>query len=259
MKNNDFIDDDTFSNLNSSNQRLPVVGAEQKRSNIFKIKNANIVLAILCTCAFFQNMLVGGANNAILTTIERAFYMKSIESALFLSCYDIGNILTSPFISYLGDRTFKPKIIGLSMIGLSLGSTLMTIPKFFNFDYSDLLNNNNMNLNSNELTCNKFHNLTLFNQSKANSIHYDTPKDSSIINEMKYIFYIANTINGISSVALYTIVISYIENIFEKGQFNLNNFSIKKKKYYFYLYIYRQSAYASRYLLCNRCDRSWLW
>jgi MFS family permease len=220
MKNTDFIDD-TFSNLNSSNQSLPVVkveGAEkQKESNIFKIKNANIVLAILCTCAFFQNMLVGGANNAILTTIERAFYMKSIESALFLSCYDIGNILTSPFISYLGDRNFKPKIIGLSMIGLSIGSTLMTIPKFFNFDYSDLLNNNNNNLNSNELTCNKFYNSTLFNESKANSNY--TPKDSSI-NEMKYIFYIANTINGISSVALYTIVISYIENIFEKGQFN---------------------------------------
>ena len=227
MKNNDFIDD-TFSNLNSSNQSLPVVkvvvvGAEkQKKSNIFKIKNANIVLAILCTCAFFQNMLVGGANNAILTTIERAFYMKSIESALFLSCYDIGNILTSPFISYLGDRTFKPKIIGLSMIGLSIGSTLMTIPKFFNFDYSDFLNNNNNNnnLNSNELTCSKFYNSTLFNQSNANSNYYNTPKDSSIINEMKYIFYIANTINGISSVALYTIVISYIENIFEKGQFN---------------------------------------
>ena len=219
VKNTNNFIDDTFLNI-SSNENLQV--EENKKSNkIFPIKNANFALAILCVCAFFQNMLVGGANNAILTTIERAFYMKSIESALFLSCYDIGNILTSPFISYLGDRTFKPKVIGFSMIGLSVGSTLMTIPKFINYDYSDIFNSYANNSNSNELTCNTFSNLTMVNQSIAAKSDYNAP-DSSSINEMKYIFYIANTINGISSVALYTIVISYIENIFEKGFLNIN-------------------------------------
>ena len=42
-----------------------------------------------------------------------------------------------------------------------------------------------------------------------------------LLNEMKYIFYLANIINGVSSVALYTIAISFIENIFKKDEVNL--------------------------------------
>lgn len=165
-------------------------------------------------------MLVGGANNAILTTIERAFYMKSIESALFLSLYDVGNILTSPFISYLGDRTHKPRIIAFSMIGLSFGSFFMTIPEFVNFDYSNLFPNED--LIQNKTTFNKLlccENISSQNHSSSQKILIE-PKNS-LMNDMKYIFYIANTINGISSVALYTIVISYIENIFVKDKVHM--------------------------------------
>ena len=99
MPNNlSFIDDayppvssDLQHSLNNEYQQSTRSKTKQKLNDIFRIKNANVALGILCACAFWQNMLVGGANNAILTTIERAFYMKSIESAIFLSCYDIGN------------------------------------------------------------------------------------------------------------------------------------------------------------------------
>lgn len=222
VNNLSFIDDSNtpvaFSSHTFHNNDYQVTvrsKTKEKLTDFFRIKNANIALAILCACAFWQNMLVGGANNAILTTIERAFYMKSIESALFLSCYDIGNILTSPFISYLGDRTHKPKIIGLSMIGLSVGSLFMTIPEFINFDYSSVFSSlddtNNQTRLNNKLVC---LNATSFNQTKPTNIVKE-PKNS-LMNDMKFVFYFANTINGISSVALYTIVISYIENIFVK-------------------------------------------
>lgn len=62
------------------------------------IKNQNLALGILCACALMQNVIVGGANNAILSTIEKAYYMTSVESALFLSMYDVANIIASPFI-----------------------------------------------------------------------------------------------------------------------------------------------------------------
>jgi MFS family permease len=233
MNNLSFIDDSypnlaessrfssaQVSNHGTANKQRPKFSIRSLSFDSFKIKNANIALAILCTCAFWQNMLVGGANNAILTTIERAFYMKSIESALFLSCYDIGNILTSPFISYLGDRIHKPKIIGLSMIGLSIGSFIMTVPEFINFDFSTIVNTNE-ELNksySGSLICVAASNLSSINNSNST---FKPSKSSSSMNDMKYVFYIANTINGISSVALYTIVISYIENIFEKDKVHM--------------------------------------
>ena len=233
MNNLSFIDD-TYPNTNesrrqsssdlspsASNHTAAGHGPKKKSLNLefFKIKNANLALAILCACAFWQNMLVGGANNAILTTIERAFYMKSIESALFLSCYDIGNILTSPFISYLGDRMHKPRIIGLSMIGLSIGSFIMTVPEFFKFDYSTIVNNSDSinKTNTDSLIC------SVFESNYSNLISNTTsqPSKQNSMNDMKYVFYIANTINGISSVALYTIVISYIENIFENDKVHM--------------------------------------
>ena len=62
------------------------------------IRNSHVALAVLCLCAMSQNITVGGANNAILSTIERAFFMTSMESALFLSVYDIANTISSPII-----------------------------------------------------------------------------------------------------------------------------------------------------------------
>lgn len=71
------------------------------RSYPITIRNANVALVVLCSCALMQNIIVGGANNAILSTIERSFFMTSVESALFLNMYDIANILSSPFIGYI--------------------------------------------------------------------------------------------------------------------------------------------------------------
>ena len=59
----------------------------------FEIENKNIIFFIMCSCVFVQNMIIGGANNANLTTIEQEFYMSSLDLAEFLSSYDIGSII----------------------------------------------------------------------------------------------------------------------------------------------------------------------
>lgn len=184
----------------------------------FTIKNKNIALATLCLCVLTQNVIVGGANNAILTTIERAFYMSSLESALFLSVYDIANIISSPIIGYFGDRNYKPKIIGVSMLGLSLASCVMIIPKFVFITSPELidhLSGNNTELQKDQVVC--LYNLAP-NTSLTTTTITLTKQANSLMNKMKFIFYLSNSINGVSSVALYTIVVSYIENIFIKEQ-----------------------------------------
>ncbi|CAF0861891.1 unnamed protein product [Brachionus calyciflorus] len=185
----------------------------KKLKKLLIIKNNNIALIVLSLCAFVQNAIVSGANNAILTTIERAFFMSSLDSALFLIVYDIANILASPIIGYYGDRRSKTKIISLSMIGLSLGSFLMIIPHFFHFN---TLNSENFELSQEQGLCH------LTNYSLINSRISSRPKYPNLfLNKMKFFFYASNMINGVSSVALYTIVISYIENIFKKEKVHL--------------------------------------
>ena len=97
MENNLQIELDT-----RKEKKIPVnYDHEKKPSNIekpkkkrisFKITNNIIAFVILCLCVLMQNIIIGGANNAILTTIERAYYMTSIESAIFLTLYDCANI-----------------------------------------------------------------------------------------------------------------------------------------------------------------------
>lgn len=189
-------------------------------SNLFKINNNILAFVILCLCVLMQNIIVGGANNAILTTIERAYYMTSIESAIFLTIYDCANVLASPIIGYFGDKIHKPTVIGLSMIGLSLGSIITCIPEFLSVEekqttitgYSNTTNNYTY-FSSNQLCYNSSISETATNVSQT-VIAQSANCGNTFLNNLKYVFFLANIVNGVSSVALYTTSISYIENIF---------------------------------------------
>ena len=206
-------------------------GYVNKFFKFFTIRNHNLALAIMCCCALMQNILVGGANNAILTTIERAYFMTSIESALFLAFYDIANIISSPFIGYFGDRIHKPFIISFSMFGLSIGSIILTLPQFISNDSSYIPNNQyqlNQNLTNRLESQHHAQDMLCFNMLNANSNSLSNQNDiqssfsqDTLINNMKYVFYLANIVNGISSVGLYTTAVSYLENIFDKEKVHM--------------------------------------
>jgi organic anion transporter 4A len=193
----------------------------EKKRNLLKINNNILAFVILCLCVLMQNIIIGGANNAILTTIEKAYYMTSIESAIFLTLYDCANIVASPIIGYFGDKLHKPTIIGLSMIGLSIGSIITTIPEYLliddtisitNIDWSN--NSNNSKYYAEKQLC--YNDSNKFNQSSQTVISESTNcgNSNTFLNNLKYVFYLANMVNGVSSVSLYTTSISYIENVF---------------------------------------------
>ena len=214
-------------NITYSRSSIANTKVNPQRCSSFIIKNNNIALAIMASCALMQNILVGGANNAILTTIERAYFMTSLESAMFLAFYDIANIISSPIIGFFGDRVYKPRILALSMVGLSLGAFIMVLPEFIAMDSmnSNSLSSNSTDNNGNQALCvsSIITNSTTLTLPTTSAMTTKSPKDSSnqLLNNMKYFFYLANIINGISSVALYTIAISFIENIFLKEQVNV--------------------------------------
>jgi hypothetical protein len=82
---------------------------------------------------------------------------------------------------------------------------ITTIPGFINNVSDDILKTTNNSCHFTDIAS-LVHNKSLIEPS--------LDCKNSFVNNLKYVFFIANAINGISSVALYTISISYIENIF---------------------------------------------
>ena len=158
-------------------------------------------------CALTQNAIVSGANNAVLSTLERAFSLSAMESAIFLSLYDIASILASPIIGYFGDRRSKSKIIALSMFGLSIASLFMILPQFMSSSKNDDL-----------IIIDSFWKKALCHVTNISSKSLNKKAPRNTLMKIKLLFYASNFINGISSVSLYTIAVSYIEAMFRKEQ-----------------------------------------
>ena len=60
-----------------------------------------------------QQALSSGYINSVITTIEKRFDIPSSLSGLIASCYEIGNVVTVIFVSYLGSRRHIPVWIGV--------------------------------------------------------------------------------------------------------------------------------------------------
>ncbi len=172
---------------------------------------------MLCVCNFTQNFTVNGANNAVISTLERVFYMDSVQSGLFLALYDLATVFSSPIVGYLGTRYSSPIFFSLNMIIVGIGNMLIASS---NFVYRDRTPNFNLELTQ--------------YMSAYNNVLFQCYKDpfdaknmtdvaclaqgrlSSAARHAKLLLYFGNFVNGIGSVALFTIGISYIERIFPR-------------------------------------------
>lgn len=77
-----------------------------------RIKVFVLLLSILVT---LQQALSSGYINSVITTIEKRFEIPSSLSGLVASSYEIGNVITVIFVSYLGSRRHIPVWIGIGM------------------------------------------------------------------------------------------------------------------------------------------------
>lgn len=172
---------------------------------------------VLCICNFTQNFSVNGANNAVISTLERVFYLNSVQSGLFLALYDAATVFSSPIVGYLGSRYSSPIFFSLNMIIVGIGNLLIASSNFLQRDRTPNYNN--------ELTqyFSKYQDV-LFRCSK-NSFNEVNLTDvvcltqerlSSASRHAKLLLYFGNFVNGIGSVALFTIGIAYIERIFPR-------------------------------------------
>ncbi|CAF2722597.1 unnamed protein product [Rotaria sp. Silwood2] len=172
---------------------------------------------ILCTCNFVQNFSVNGANNAVISTLERVFYLNSVQSGLFLAVYDLATVFSSPLVGYLGSRYSSPIFFSLNMIIVGIGNILIASSNFIHHDTRLNINPELAQYLSTDddvlFQCYKdpFDEKNITNLSCLKQIH-----SSSTSENAKLLLYFGNFINGIGSVALFTIGIAYIERIYPR-------------------------------------------
>ncbi|PSN43736.1 hypothetical protein C0J52_15344 [Blattella germanica] len=91
------------------------------------IKVFVFLLSFLVT---LQQALSSGYINSVITTIEKRFEIPSSLSGLIASSYEIGNVITVIFVSYLGSRRHIPVWIAVGSIVMGIGSIVFTVPHF---------------------------------------------------------------------------------------------------------------------------------
>lgn len=91
------------------------------------IKVFVLLLSFLVT---LQQALSSGYINSVITTIEKRFEIPSSLSGLIASSYEIGNVITVIFVSYLGSRRHIPVWIGIGAVIMGIGSLVFMLPHF---------------------------------------------------------------------------------------------------------------------------------
>jgi hypothetical protein len=84
----------------------------------------------VCIFSVVQGFIVNGVVNAIITTLERRFDLPSSKSGLIASSNDFLAFFLVLVISFYGSERHKPKLIGIGVIVLGLGSFIFSIPHF---------------------------------------------------------------------------------------------------------------------------------
>lgn len=167
---------------------------------------------ILCICSFVQNFSVNGANNAVISTIERVFYLNSVQSGLFLAVYDLATVFSAPLVGYLGSSYSASIFFSLNMIIVAFGNILIASSNFLTRENKFKFNSD---LTQNFLTTDNL----LFQCSKDNYTNPLCLADEHLMStpqNAKVLLYVGNFINGIGSVVLSIVGVIYIERIFPK-------------------------------------------
>ncbi|NWY46779.1 SO2B1 protein, partial [Sylvia atricapilla] len=82
-----------------------------------------------------SQLLVSGYLKSSISTIERRYGLSSQTSGLLASFNEVGNTLLIVFLSYLGSRVHRPRLIGCRALLVSLAGFLMALPHFLTGPY----------------------------------------------------------------------------------------------------------------------------
>ncbi|NXS08723.1 SO4A1 protein, partial [Neodrepanis coruscans] len=149
------------------------------------------VLFFFCVASFLQGMIVNGFINTVITSIERRFDLRSYQSGLIASSYDIAACICLTFVSYFGGHGHKPRWLGWGVLVMGLGSLLFALPHFTTRRYEvrsaaevDVCGGNQ------SLPC---------------------TQPASSLSDYRFVFMLGQFLHGMGATPLYTLGVTYLD------------------------------------------------